>query len=258
MKMPSLPRAILRLGHGHRRAAFALALAAIVLLAATSVAVVLVNTGKLRPTPTNRLQSDYLRALDSESEAVNQAKAARHAVDTDSAVVSARADLVLLEIQAGDTGSALRRARGLARGAPQNAEALYSYGMALAASGQTSASLTRYRAASRLVKDSDSELKRNILAAYADALIVTKAPRQAYVALKQAAAIAPASADLYVKAAILATSQQDFQAAAADYLSAQSYDPQNTKAVTGLQQLESAHPDAVEAARDKSDGERPS
>ena len=249
MTKTSLQQAILNLEPGQRRAAFALALGLIVLLIATIVTVVLVSTGALRPTPTTRLQSDYLKALDSESAAVRAAKAAGHPVARDRAVVKARGDLVLLEILAGDSKAALRRARGLAQGAPQNAQARYVYGVALAATGSTKESLTEFKAALRLVKDVDTELKRSILAANADALIKEHHPEKACELLRQAAAVPPASADLYVRAAILATGQRQFQDAATDYLQALTYDPQNTAATTGLHQLELEHPSEVKAAR---------
>ena len=253
MKSTPLQQAILNLDRGQRRAALALALATIVLLSGAIAAVIVISTGGLRPTPTTRLQSDYLRALDTESEAVRQAKAGGRAVNTDATVVQARADLALLEIQAGDTNSALTRARTLARQAPQSAEARYAYGMALAATRQIPASLTQYQTAADLAKNTDSELERSILSAYGDALTAARKPAQAYAAIKQAAGIPPASTDLYVKAAALATKQRNFQEAAADFLTAQTYDPQNTTAAAGLRQLEREHPDAVQAARQQQD-----
>ena len=249
MTKTSLQQAILKLEPGQRRAAYALALGLIVLLIATIVAVVLVSTGALRPTPTTRLQSDYLKALDIESTAVRAAKAARRPVARDTAVVKARGDLVLLEIQAGDTKSALRRARSLAQGAPQSAQARYVYGMVLAATGSTKESLAEFEAALRLVKGADTELKRSILVANADALIKERQPEKATDLLRRGAAVPPASADLYVRAAILATGQRHFQDAATDYLRAQTYDPKNSAAAAGLHQLELQYPSEVKAAR---------
>jgi len=227
------------------------------LLIGAIVVVVLVSTGRLRPTPVNRLQSDYLTALDNESTAVRQAKAAGHSVDTDTAVIQARADLTLLEIQAGDTSTALSRARGLAKGASQSARAHYVYGVALVATGQNRASLAQYQTALRLVKDADVELKRSILSAYGDVLVTLNRPAQAYSLIKQAAALPPASVDLYTQAAVLATKQGNFQDAATDYLSALTYDPQNSAATAGLRRLESAHPEVVKAVQQAQKEARP-
>ncbi|MCL2654959.1 MAG: hypothetical protein FWD65_04575 [Coriobacteriia bacterium] len=249
MKNTPLRQAILSASHKQKRAALILALVTILLLMGAIVAVVLVSTGKLRPTPTNRLQSDYLKAQDSESAAVRQAKAAGHDVNTDTTVVHARASLALLEIQAGDLSSALRRAKSLARGAPKNAEAQYVYGAALTAKGRAHESLVNYQKALQLVKDSDADLKRDILTGYADALVASHKPAEAYANLKQAAAIPPASVDLYVRAATLALQQKNYQNAAEMYLQAQSYDPTDAAVSAGLQQLQRTQPAALKAAQ---------
>ncbi|MCL2324839.1 MAG: hypothetical protein FWC48_04640 [Actinomycetia bacterium] len=249
MKTSTLTQAVLKLGRGQRRAALALTVGLVVLLAATIVAVVLVNTGRLRPTPTNRLQSDYLRAQDRESAALRAAKSAGRPAATDPAVISARADLVLIEIQAGQKSAALSRARGLSRAAPSSAQARSAYAAALVASGDTQAALPQFATALRLLKSGDPELQRSILISYADALVSDRQPEKAYAQLRQAAAIVPASADLYVRAAVLATRSQDFKNAAADYLSALTYDPGNSAAKSGLATLERDHPAAVAAAR---------
>ena len=232
-----------------KHAALALALFTIILLIGAIVAVVLVSTGKLRPTPTNQLQSDYLKMQDNESTAVRQAKAAGRNVNTDTAVVHARAGLTLLEIQAGDLSSALKLSARLAKGAPHNAEAQYVYGAALAASKRTDASLARFQTALGLVNDSDTDLQRDILTSYAGALITAHKQAEAFTYLKQAAALPPASVDLYVRAATLALGLQNYQDAAEMYLMAQSYDPTNATVIAGLRQLQRARPAEVKAAQ---------
>jgi len=249
VKNTPLKQAILRAPDNQKRAALALALVTILLLVGAIIAIVLVSTGRLRPTPTNRLQSDYLKMQDSETAAVRQAKAAGRNVNTDTSVIQARVGLVLLQIQAGDMSSAARSAKSLAQGAPQSAEAQYAYATVLAAQGNINESLTRYRTALRLVKATDSDLKRDILTGYADALVAAQKPAEAYTNLKQAAALPPASADLYVRAATLALQQKNYQDAATMYLLAQSYDPTNATVTAGLRQLQRAHPAAVKTAQ---------
>ena len=232
-----------------KRVALALALFTILLLAGAIVAVVLVSTGRLRPTPTNQLQSDYLKMQDSESAAVRQAKAAGRNVNTDEAVVRARAGLALLEIQAGDLSSALKLSARLAKGAPNNAEAQYAYGAALSASGRVDESLARFQTALGLARDADTDLQRDILTGYANALISAHKPEEAYSNLKQAAALPPASVDLYVRAATVALGQKNYQDAAEMYLRAQSYDPSDATVIAGLRQLQRARPADVKAAQ---------
>ncbi|MCL2882053.1 MAG: hypothetical protein FWF45_04075 [Coriobacteriia bacterium] len=249
MKNTPLWQAIRKAQGKQKRAALALALFTIILLIGAIVAVVLVSTGRLRPTPTNQLQSDYLKMQDSESVAVRQAKAAGRDINTDGAVVRARAGLTLLEIQAGNLNSALRLSARLAKGAPRNAQAQYAYGAALAASGRTDESLARFQVALQLVKDTDTDLQRDILTSYANALISAHKPAEAYTNLKQAAALPPASVDLYVRAATLALGQKNYQNAAEMYLMAQSYDPTNATVIAGLRQLQRARPAEVKAAQ---------
>ncbi|MDR1775330.1 MAG: hypothetical protein LBS17_02550 [Actinomycetes bacterium] len=225
-----------------RRMALVAAGCFIVLLAAAIVFVVLQTTGVLHPTPTNEAQLAYTRAVTAEAEAVRIAKANGIDPASDSAVIAARADLALAEIDLGQARSALDRIKPLAHADANNARVRYVYGLALQETGSKRAATDEFAAAAELAPDTEPELRRQALAAWGRRLADQGEETQALDKLTQAALVGPTSAALAREAADFARELDDWQQAAYLYTLAAAFQPDDNTVTDALADITSKHP----------------
>ncbi|MDR1413111.1 MAG: hypothetical protein LBJ07_04200, partial [Actinomycetes bacterium] len=233
-----------------RKAALAAGAFIVVLLVAAIVFVILNAAGALRPRPSNAVQLAYVLAVEAEDKAVAAARGNGRSVDTDTDVVNARADIVNASIALGQYASAQKLANRLADANPKNGRAVAARAFALQARGEDTESVAAFAAAADVIPETETELRRSVLAGWGQALAVTGQERSGLDVLTSAAAIQPASAGLYEQAGQLAEKLEDWQTAAEDYYRAQAFSTDDVSLDEVLARLEREHPRETAIAKE--------
>ena len=231
-----------------RRAALIAALTVIAILVASISFFLAHELDLLRPTPTTAAQAQYLRARDAERDAIAAARNAGVAIDTSSAVVTARLSIAAAQLDMGQNSAAASVIDSILENNPQNTRARILKGNISELSGDYYAALEAYQAALDQIQTADTEVQREALRGMGQSLAALGESDQALDALTRAALIVPESISLHLAAGDLALDLERWQTAATHFYSVLRFDPSNELALERLRSLERDHSTETRAA----------
>jgi len=231
-----------------RMAAIIAALCMIVLLFAAIGLFFASSMNLLQPTPTSAAESQYLRARNDESAAIQAAEAQGFNPDTNPVVVESRMRIADAQLSMGQFTAAERTIQQVLNSNPENARAHILKGNIYETAENWDSALTTYRQALEHGAETEPELQREALRGAAVSLIEIGDLSQAYDSLSQAASIMPESLTLHNSAGELALQLERWQDAATHFYSVLRFDPENAVALQSLAMLEAEHADAASAA----------
>lgn len=214
----------------------------------------LAATDQLSFTITSAAERQLYAAEEAVRVAESDASGRGMTVDASPAVLSARGQLILAQMEAGLVDEATQGALDLMPLADSSLSALYACATVLEASPVTeySAMAPRlFERASALIAEGDGELARAVWAGVARTRYAAANLSGAYEAFVAGASVAPASTALYLEAARVAEERSQWYDAAVAYATVTWYDAESTIAQEGLRRLTVSHPlDAERAVSD--------
>ena len=235
---------------GQRRAAFIAALLCVVLLAATIALFFAVELSLVNPTPATAAEAAYLRARESESEAVDLARTTGADINTFPAVVIARIQIAQSQLDLGQISAASRLIDSVISDNPENLRALILRANIYEQEQDFDRALSAYRRILDAASADEPEVQREALRGIGASLMAIGDNVQALDSLTRAAVISPSSITLHLVAGELALMLERWDSAAAHFYTVLRFEPTNEDALNRLSELERDHKETTAAALD--------